>query len=341
MLHSTRKQSEQSKLSSMIFPDRSASLVSMPSNWHDASLSEQWFALAHNGNIFDFPIFFAEIQSASSRISLEPCSKTPTNEPSSLGAHACVDSLSFFRSMYRILNEESGDQRSTTKDDLSYQTHESSLETNSATIHRGYVEIPLKSNVIQPAASMKLASIYEREFNQASPWKSHRAEDDCLMLLALLKLYLPDWSLWMDDHQRPLNHFASLPLKSTANLPAKTEKKIKRPFRFWAKLFSREVPSFSARHSLCSVWHALMAKKSKLSSKYEREHIFLTSRCGKHRPPMRFFFLPLLCRQAFCCHCCRGFFFPTFCWFFLFLPTSSSSNEMKSSTHSFTFRLKF
>lgn len=271
MLHSTREQSKQSKLSSMIFLDRSASSVSMPSHWHEDSLSEQWFALAHNGNIFDFPIFFAEIQSVSSRISSEPSSQTPTNGQSSLGAHACVDSLGFFRTMYRILIEESGDQLSTTKDDLCYQTHESSLDTNSATVHRGYVEIPLKSNVSQPVASMKLASIYEREFNQASPWKSHRAEDDCLMLLALLKLYLPDWSLWMDDHQRPLSHFASLPLKSTANLPAKTEKKTKRPFKFWAKLF------FLGRFrlSLCVIPFAQRdthwwQKKSMLSTKYEK-----------------------------------------------------------------------
>ena len=85
---------------------------------------------------------------------------------------------------------------------------------------------------------MKLVKIYEREFNQTSNLKSHRAEDDCLMLLAILKRYLPDWIEWMDINYRILSDFSFLPTvtrtetTTTKKLSSKNNVNVKRPFKF-------------------------------------------------------------------------------------------------------------
>jgi hypothetical protein len=88
----------------------------------------------------------------------------------------------------------------------------------------GYVELPIKyipsADPARQQPSMKLVKIYEREFNcQTSHLKSHRAEDDCLMLLAILKRYLPDWLEWIEENRRSLNQFQSLPLTTTTKKP--------------------------------------------------------------------------------------------------------------------------
>jgi len=81
---------------------------------------------------------------------------------------------------------------------------------------------------------MKLSKIYEREFSQkTSLFKAHRAEDDCLMLLAILKRYLPDWIEWIEINHQPLSHFSSLPLTiATKKSSPKTNVNIKPPFKF-------------------------------------------------------------------------------------------------------------
>ncbi|CAF5195626.1 unnamed protein product [Rotaria magnacalcarata] len=80
---------------------------------------------------------------------------------------------------------------------------------------------------------MKLVKIYEREFSQAtSQLKSHRAEDDCLMLLAIIKRYLPDWLEWLELNQRPLSYFSTLPLTSTKQTSPKPIVNTKRPLKF-------------------------------------------------------------------------------------------------------------
>jgi hypothetical protein len=85
---------------------------------------------------------------------------------------------------------------------------------------------------------MKLVKIYEREFDRISNLKSHRAEDDCLMLLAILKRYLPDWIEWIDINHRILSDFSFLPTvtrtvtATTRKLSPKNHVNVKRPFKF-------------------------------------------------------------------------------------------------------------
>jgi hypothetical protein len=113
-----------------------------------------------------------------------------------------------------------------------------SVNNNHSFSHLGYVEIPIKYipslDPTRQQPSMKLSKIYEREFSQkASLFKAHRAEDDCLMLLAILKRYLPDWLEWIEINHQPLSQFSSLPLTITTKKSSpKTSVNIKRPFKF-------------------------------------------------------------------------------------------------------------
>ncbi|CAF4703825.1 unnamed protein product [Rotaria sp. Silwood1] len=261
--------------------------------------------VAHNGNLFDFPILFSEIKSALSspsfyanittnnnhnnnhneciletnttisndNVSLaclttkDSCIQTITTRDdynqTSLLSIECADSLVFFREIHRLLNDKDLVQylneniplepfsvisnQNECQNNVSVDSNElaSSSSSATATNHNsssrlGYVEIPIKyipsqdpTRQQQQQLSMKLIKIYEREFNQkASQLKSHRAEDDCLMLLALLKRYLPDWLEWIELNHQSLSNFSSLPFTSTKQTLPKSTENTKRPLRF-------------------------------------------------------------------------------------------------------------
>jgi hypothetical protein len=209
--------------------------------------------LAHNGNLFDFPILYQEIQSALStppysavnhnqcldEISINTSNDTlltkdssvqttdDWSNQSSLLSIDCADSLVFFREMHRLLNDKNLLQYP--KENIPSEPavmNESPLEESTASSRLGYVEIPIKyipsADPARQQPSMKLVKIYEREFNEkTSHLKSHRAEDDCLMLLAILKRYLPDWLEWIESNHRPLNQFHSFPLLTTTTTTTK------------------------------------------------------------------------------------------------------------------------
>ena len=176
------------------------------------------FALAHNGNVFDFPVLFNEIQSAS----------VDGTSASSLISMACVDSLSFFRDMHRLMND--ADILQDPQEQTS-ATSTTTIEPMVSTTRCGYVEIPAKSTAHRPVPSMKLDQIYAREFNRTPQFPSHRAENDCLILLATLRLYLPDWLEWIENNHRPLRDFFPLPSKSSSKGPSKPPAPTKRPLR--------------------------------------------------------------------------------------------------------------
>ena len=141
----------------------------------------------------------------------------------------CADSLVFFREMHRLLND---------KDLVQYPEEKPPSEpVIPSSTHHGYVEIPIKyipsADPARQQPSMKLVKIYEREFgDNALKLQAHRAEDDCLMLLAILKRYLPDWIDWVERHHRKLNDFSSLPLPATKKPPPKPVINRKPPLKF-------------------------------------------------------------------------------------------------------------
>jgi len=204
--------------------------------------------LAHNGNFFDFPIFFKEIQSALSnnnnttstddkQVDISLATNNLSIHDSSTGKETflfsidCADSLPFFREIHRLLND---------KDLVQYPDNNSSVQPVTTTVnnnHAGYVEIPIKytpsTDPARQQVSMKLSKIYEREFkDNASNRQSHRAEDDCLMLVALLKLYLPDWLVWVDRNHRKLSTFHSYPTHKQQPPPPKPVVNRKPPLKF-------------------------------------------------------------------------------------------------------------
>ena len=234
--------------------------ISSPNNFNLLS------HLAHNGNLFDFPILFKEIQSVlsipvysisdldqipvntSSLPTNDACVQTiddPSSNHSILFSIACADSLPFFREIYRLLNDK--DLLQSPCDNIQSEPvtpSESSNKpclTSSSSSRLGYVEIPLKyipsSDPARQPPSMKLVKIYEREFplNTAS-LRAHRAEDDCLMLLAILKRYLPDWLEWIESNHRLLKDFPSSlsPTTTTTRKPSPPKPVINRkpPLRF-------------------------------------------------------------------------------------------------------------
>jgi hypothetical protein len=187
--------------------------------------------LAHNGDLFDFPILLSEIQAALNGPSLNKtisscisshCVQTKSNlsnmnpsiemidastqtvieydEPSQtwLTTIACADSLIFFRNHSQLL-------KNTTR----------CLPTSAQSIDTPVQYIP-SADPARQQPSMKLVNIYEREFPQSTTGRRcHRAEDDCLMLIAILKRYLADWLTWIERNHRPLSDFSSLSLLAT------------------------------------------------------------------------------------------------------------------------------
>lgn len=168
----------------------------------------------------------------------------------------CTDSLVFFREMHRLLNDKdilennpsepvnttneihnpSESVDTTNKTDCADNNNNINKSIDSTT-RLGYVEIPIKYiPSIDPARqqlSMKLIKIYEREFaHKSTHLKSHRAEDDCLMLLALIKRYLPDWLEWIEINHQKLNNFMSLPLVTVKKTLPKPVINRKRPLKF-------------------------------------------------------------------------------------------------------------
>jgi hypothetical protein len=145
--------------------------------------------------------------------------------------------------MHRLLNDKDIVQYPieniptiTNENDCNNNKSVDSIESSSSS-HLGYVEIPIKyipsADPARQQPSMKLVKIYEREFNEkTSHLKSHRAEDDCLMLLAILKRYLPDWIEWIERNHQPLNYFMSLPLSATTKSLPKPLVNTKRPLKF-------------------------------------------------------------------------------------------------------------
>ena len=155
--------------------------------------------------------------------------------PSSLLSIDCADSLVFFRHLYHLHNNRTNIQytmettlsESSTKSnhienvstDSTELTSSSQIFTNnnSSSHIANVLNKPVKYiPSLDPARqrlSMKLSKIYEREFNKnASELKSHHAESDCLMLLAVLKRYLSDWLEWIELNHQPLSYFTTLPL---------------------------------------------------------------------------------------------------------------------------------
>jgi len=222
--------------------------------------------VAHNGNQFDFPILFKEIQSALSTppysinndnkcidelntiisnddsTTKDSCVQT-TNDyynQTSLLSIDCADSLVFFREIHRLLNDKDIIQcpNENNQPEPLITSNQTECNNNNCSSHLGYVEIPIKyipsPDPARQQTSMKLVKIYEREFNEkTSSLKSHRAEDDCLMLLAILKRYLPDWIEWIEINHRPLNDFDSLPLTTTTKkYPPKPIVNRKPPLKF-------------------------------------------------------------------------------------------------------------
>lgn len=157
------------------------------------------FSLAHNGNQFDFPIFWKEIQSALTNESGD----APSTD---LATIDCADSLIFFRQMYQIYRERRTNYRSTPN---AFVDSISTVEQiQSGDMPMRYVP---SIDPMRQQPSMKLKKIYEREFQSESFGQliAHRAEDDCLMLLAILKRYLTDWLPWIDENHQCLNQFST------------------------------------------------------------------------------------------------------------------------------------
>lgn len=142
--------------------------------------------------------------------------------------------------MHRLLNDAELVKLPDEKNSSSGEPLDLSLPTAtipSATSSRlGYVELPPKyvpsTDPARQQVSMKLSKIYEREIGQSSALQAHRAEDDCLMLLAVLKRYLPDWLDWIETHTQSLNDFSTMPSSSTIQNSSKIFVKVKRPFKF-------------------------------------------------------------------------------------------------------------
>lgn len=133
---------------------------------------------AHNGDNFDFPIFLSEIES------------TIGDKFSIFNSIVCGDSLRFFREKSSLFEK--------------HRINSNEQEN-----------LPVSSFDSMRKISMKLSDIYEREFDDfPAKLQNHRAEDDCLMLIAILKRYLNDWLPWLDENHRPLKHFSDLNFES-------------------------------------------------------------------------------------------------------------------------------
>lgn len=200
------------------------------------------FILAHNGDQFDFPIIFHEIQCAlgGSRCLADPSSQphcqvatatvdnsaspsltdAATQTISSRADHnqllltstACADSLAFFRHLHRSLNDEDLAPASVPLDGNAQPpppAHPEHTETPAPYVPSADPELN--------RLSLKLSVLYQRELPQGTfHLKAHQAESDCLMLLAVLKRYLPRWLDWIESNHHPLSYFSSTSLFTTA-----------------------------------------------------------------------------------------------------------------------------
>ena len=207
--------------------------------------------VAHNGNQFDFPILFNEIQSAlaippfqANHENLDQCSSTllhrteigtqtiltrEDHTQASLMSMACADSIEFFRRSSNLaagqetiasIDDGQGDRRTACAgSNAATQPESAPSSTQLADVDKPVKYVPSLDPARQQP-SMKLVNIYTREFNlDISSLTAHRAEDDCLMLLALLKRSLAEWLPWIEAHHRPLTHFSSMELKTTVSKP--------------------------------------------------------------------------------------------------------------------------
>ena len=163
------------------------------------------------------------------------------NSQTSLFSIDCADSLIFFREMQQSLNEKKSvqqlidtipseslvisDQNGGNNNalinplELTSSPIKSTNNSNSSSPH-GCITMPIayipSPDPARQQPSMKLVKIYEREFkHNASHLKSHRAEDDCLMLLAILKRHLPAWLNWIEMNHQPLSKFFPLSCTTT------------------------------------------------------------------------------------------------------------------------------
>jgi hypothetical protein len=160
------------------------------------------------------------------------------NSQTSLFSIDCADSLIFFREMQQSFNEKKPvQQRIDTIPSESLVISNNNALINPLELTSSPVESTNNSNSSSPNGctntnmrikyipsldparqqpSMKLVKIYEREFkHNTSHLKSHRAEDDCLMLLAVLKRHLPAWLQWVEMNHQPLSKFFSLSCTTT------------------------------------------------------------------------------------------------------------------------------
>ena len=214
------------------------------------SREKHWSVLlaAHNGNQFDFPILFNEIRAALSvppfhanQENLDQCCSAPlkgteigtqtilTREDhtqTSLMSMACADSIVFFRRRWNLtagqgipvsIDQGEGDRLTGCVNSNAAATPESPpSSTQLADVDKPVKYVP-SSDPARQQPSMKLVNIYAREFNlDTSSLTAHRAEDDCLMLLAILKRYLDEWLPWIETHHQPLSHFSSMGMTTTA-----------------------------------------------------------------------------------------------------------------------------
>ena len=164
----------------------------------------------------------------------------------SLTSIACADSLVFFRKQYQSLREKETTSQPN-PNSLSSSSAKPSADANDENlkINASVCVSPPSEPVCMPVKyvpstdparqqpSMKLVKIYEREFAQSTlHLNAHRAEDDCLMLLAILKRHLAEWLEWMEHNHQPLGHFSSLQSNSTpGKSPAKNV-----PVNLWSTL---------------------------------------------------------------------------------------------------------
>ncbi|CAF1037029.1 unnamed protein product [Adineta ricciae] len=201
--------------------------------------------IAHNGDLYDFPILFHEIQTTLSNCGRSSIDNTQLNyqstsiqidDPSSLLTKdvsvqtisskddhnqmsflsiPCADSLAFFRHLSQLETEN----QTNSSENSTMTSTESSMSVDTSDKSSSYIPTP---DPERNKPSLKLSKIYQRELpNGTSHLKHHQAEHDCLMLLAILKRHLSRWLQWIEVNHRPLNYFSSSLLSTIQSSPKK------------------------------------------------------------------------------------------------------------------------